>query len=1214
MSSKTEKAIAYIDIEVFPVADTPNVEVKGNSIGLEDTLISIPVSITLEDRDESETYVMYIDDTSVPPGTKFFGEGGVEIFNVSGVYALYPSDVEEFQITPPLHYSSALQGDILLQTTTVVTDTTVSGSNSTSFEYEIPVHVTGVADVPNSRAVHVIAEEDELYDIGAAIGDVDTILVDRDGSEALSLILSGLPNGVQPISNITGEGVLEYLGGGEWSVPLASIPGLKLPPLKDFSGENPYQLLTMKATTQEMDGDQAESELWDLSIDVYPVIQGHRGDGFASWTLSWGTDETKIEDLGTDIRLSEAGVHSFIDNDGSEEVIEYYFDLSNLLADAQIEQRLIDLQGQATFAALRMYIIGAYAYAGNGWITVSAQNIGGMAISSELFLDSNVGFSIPVKALVRDTAIINGGAVYDEKNETGAFQVSILGTPDPPTVFAESMQGYAVDLIQMNFGGSTSDTDVALGRNESERVYYIVKAQLNTADFDNFLFLDINRDFIGTYTGQGSWLFTAEDLENQVYFSTSPLSNGTVDFEFTAIAVDGGTRALNATDFSVSVTGSTGEFPAIAPLPPTLEVGLNYGTEDTIMILNVTASNNVNETTSVRLSIAFSGVPEGYIVKGAVWNPVDEQWIASLASFEAGEVTIAPLGDFSGDFDITFEAFAINEYFLSASSLEQSISLFFQPVGDGVGMSLSNTESLEDQLIELGLSLSTLDSDGSETIGDYVYFQLSDGANLQSYSNATGSYSFYSTGTYTVYGTELVGYYRVLRSEISYLWIGPAIHWHGPLQMIVYASSVEDLDINAFVLSSSTFVINVIAEADAPLLTVPSGAVLAYENVFTLIPDLSATLVDNVSENGAESLSVTISNVPENSFFNFGANTGNGRWVIPSFYLDQLEILPPNYWSGTMNLTLTGVTYESSNFDETFSTEIFIVQVEPVASPFLILAKNVELDNTGKVPLNLNVRMLDTRGTDPGETPQEIITLTFTSVPDGANLRAGSGGRLAFNGAGEWVFTGTQDQANALEVFSGPGIKRAPVKIGISAVTQDGSDISVPTLDDFFLDVNAEPNKKGETLTANSTLTSLVGGPGNDILQGFDLGSSGGRVELSGGAGIDTLYSAAHKHIMDGGTGPDRFVWSNDAALLGETDEIVLFDEFEGDQLDLTGVMDSTFNLQTSNVNDFVNLVESGLDTTVEVVRSGAWVDVVVLKGVTGLTVDQLIEDGNLLL
>ena len=119
--SKTETTTDYIDIVVNPVADAPIVShVKGNAIGFEDSPVLIAVGVTLGDQDGSETYVLEVDESSLPAGCKITGAGSREISPSNGIYTLEPADVDEFYLIPPLHYSTAWQPTINMTTTYVI--------------------------------------------------------------------------------------------------------------------------------------------------------------------------------------------------------------------------------------------------------------------------------------------------------------------------------------------------------------------------------------------------------------------------------------------------------------------------------------------------------------------------------------------------------------------------------------------------------------------------------------------------------------------------------------------------------------------------------------------------------------------------------------------------------------------------------------------------------------------------------------------------------------------------------------------------------------------------------------------------------------------------------------------------------------------------------------------------------------------------------------
>jgi Ca2+-binding RTX toxin-like protein len=308
-----------------------------------------------------------------------------------------------------------------------------------------------------------------------------------------------------------------------------------------------------------------------------------------------------------------------------------------------------------------------------------------------------------------------------------------------------------------------------------------------------------------------------------------------------------------------------------------------------------------------------------------------------------------------------------------------------------------------------------------------------------------------------------------------------------------------------------------------------------------------------------------------------------------------------------MTLTFTGIALEMTNGDEAQSSLDFTVEVTPVADDFLIVAKDLKLNETGIVLLDLNIRMTDTRGTLPGELTQEILTLTFGSVPTGVNLVAGLGGSLTDNGEGQRVFSGTQDQTNALQMVSGPLTTAGTTDITISGITKDGADILETPITDFFRLTVTRPTNAGILASGNT----LTGRDGNDSLTGLAEGNS----TIDGGGGIDRIQGLSGFNSLTGGGGSDTFAWNSDDIGLG-VDTITDFTVgVGGDQLDFDFV---GFDQQLSDISEFLQLLEDGNDTIVRVDSNGvvggvSFIETVVLQGVTGLDLDQLLADGNLI-
>jgi Ca2+-binding RTX toxin-like protein len=155
-----------------------------------------------------------------------------------------------------------------------------------------------------------------------------------------------------------------------------------------------------------------------------------------------------------------------------------------------------------------------------------------------------------------------------------------------------------------------------------------------------------------------------------------------------------------------------------------------------------------------------------------------------------------------------------------------------------------------------------------------------------------------------------------------------------------------------------------------------------------------------------------------------------------------------------------------------------------------------------------------------------------------------------------------------------------------------------------------------------SGMRDLTGGAGNDYVAGSDqadlIDTKGGADQLFGFANDDILIGGAGADYMEGGTGADTFVWndlSEGSAAGGFLDSIGDFNTAEGDKLDVSAFVTLSGG---DDINDFVNLVEGGGNTTVRIDVDGAaggtnYVSLVLLQGATGLNAQDLLDDENLL-
>lgn len=1315
----TETVAAFINITVTAVPDAPSV--RTNAVGIEDTIIAVPLNVTLADRDGSETATIRVRvaDATLRAGTKLFiGTTEITTFDAQGFATLTQAEADQLRVLPPLHHSTVNPAtpDLQLEVLTTVTD---NGVVSAPFQNFVSVQVTGIADKPDAYNLTVAAIEDQPIPLGTAIlstigGDPNAPRIDNDGSEQLFYVVR-LPAGVTP-------SVGSYIGGNEWSVAAADIGSLTIPPVPNFSGEDPYTNLRVRTVTQELDGDQAVSNDWTIRITVAP--EGNTAgtvsvDGFTSWGATAAVTESKDGAAMPDIPLADIADHTFRDDDGSEQVLSYTLDFNALVVDAQVLGRVRELMGDETAdeaAALSWFIQNAivngvgqslatnpalFTNNGNGTITVSAVlantavdgagiPTGSIATSAEslitqlrfrgdVFFDSNVDFTVPVTASIRDSAVINGSTVVTQRDEADTFRVNLIATADTPTVSATA-DDTPVPFgtpIPLTLAGTTTDIDAdrvstpetndGLGRTQSEEIYYILRLEnFGQTGVPQAGLVNVSTGaIVGQDNGDGTWLLRPTDLIGIAIVTQQPFdaATGTVpttrslNLTLTTVAVDDASTATNnaGASFQVTVLPTAGSgIGTTPPTVPSIDLGqiIGYNEDPTGATAGTfvdTSSPAVifNAADSVTVLFDLSTAPAGTEIFGATFNVSTGRWVASADDVNAGVVRIIPPLHFAGDLNVQVEAVATNASLQRATTGVQTLTIPVDPVADGVAITATIASGSEDDPVIANVSLAAIDTrgtftgevqaeivDNNTTVGDtvFAYVQLDNGATLG------GGFTPVVAGDAdaTISGESLVGYYRVPVSALSSLQIVPAANWHGTVTMTVAAASRETVDASPdadnVLLSTQTFAVTFAAVADDPLL-VTQNVTVDEDTPATV--NLSASTPDTVSTNGAEQISVVIAGMPAGTRLSAGSNngpdpvTGIISWSVPVSALGSLVITPPENYSGVMTLTLRAFVIETSNGDEAIGEQTFSVEFTPVADTALILAEDLvnisgvqqtAVPAGGTALIELNVRLADNRGTQAGETGGELIEIAFTGVPTGANLLATAGGALVDNGSGQWTFTGTEAEANALAFQAGTAAAGTST-ITLAAVTIDGaSRLATPITDTFEVQVVTTGGAQAILGTAGadsrdgtSGADQIIGLGGNDTLSGL-----AGADILSGGDGNDTLIGGTGIDILTGGAGSDTFRFL--AGDLGtEGDSVTDFRGGPGgDVIDVAGLLGSFTGFAPSALTEYLRVVEQSGSTRVQVDSNGAtggesFVDVAVLQGATGLSLDTMRTNGNLI-
>jgi Ca2+-binding RTX toxin-like protein len=241
------------------------------------------------------------------------------------------------------------------------------------------------------------------------------------------------------------------------------------------------------------------------------------------------------------------------------------------------------------------------------------------------------------------------------------------------------------------------------------------------------------------------------------------------------------------------------------------------------------------------------------------------------------------------------------------------------------------------------------------------------------------------------------------------------------------------------------------------------------------MPDISATLGDT---DGSETLSYSISNVPDGAVLSDGTHTftasgGSTSVDVSSWNLDSLTVEGPTGYTGSFDISVTATSTEASNGSQASDTTSITVNVEGSTNTLYDI-------------------------TDPGDG-MPSVTPTMT------------GGEGKFKGgSGDDVMLYTGAEGGKIEGKDGDDIL---IDGGYSSKLKggDGEDI-------------LHGRGGNDELKGGSDNDILYGGSGHDTLTGGEGGKKGGDDGddiFVGGSGNDTMYGGDGNDVMWGGSGDD---------------------------------------------------------------------------------------------
>ncbi|MGF7176684.1 putative component of type VI protein secretion system [Azospirillum doebereinerae] len=964
-----------LTVNVAAVADAPVLSVAAAS-GSEDQAIALTISSALVSPAAGEVLSVVI--AGVPAGAVL--SAGSD--NGDGTWTLTGAQLSGLTLTPPAEFSGSLG-------LTVTATASVNGTQASHSE-ALTVNVAAVADAPSLTVAAAYGLEDHAIGLSIAAH-----LADIDGSESLSLIISGVPAGA-----VLSAGVNN--GNGSWTLTGAQLSGLTLTPPHDFSGTIG---LSVTAQATEATGGSATTVL-SLPVSVAgvadtPTLAVSAASGVADTaiglTIAAALQDTDLsETLSVRISGVPAGAqlsHGLLTASagGFTEWTLSAADLTGLtitppshytgVMDLTVQAISTESDGDSAMSAASHLAVTVGSSSGSGGSSGVTLNLGVVAgvedtpvalnllgslsgLLGSATLDSvivtgvgnatlSAGVRLPDGSYLLTPAQLAGLTLIPPLDASGDYtlgatvnlgggqlgtsvsaslDVHVVGVADAPTLSVSGSAGAYASAIPLNIAGALTDTS------GTEHLHYMIGVAAGA-----HLSAGINN-------GDGTWTVLPSQLAGLTV--TPPYGfSGNLPITVTAVSQEvNGDAAYTQQSLTVAVA---------APILPT-PVSL-HGTEDIAIDLGATL---LSLNLGTIASIGITELPAGATLSSGGLLNLDA---ADISVGLLNNLTLHMPAHYSGDFQLKAGIKLLG----GLVTLEYPLTGHIDPVADQPTLTVGGTISgTEDQPIPLGISGSLVDLDGSETLS-FTVAGLPEGARL------SAGHVDPMSGTWTLTAAELVG-----------LSILPPPDFSGSIALTIGAVAAEQLGGSAVTLKPVT--ITIAPVTDTPVLALPA-ATGSEDSAIPLTIGVAAGDID-----GSETITgLQVSGLPAGASLNHGTALGNGVYALTTADLVGLTLTPPANYAGTLSLTVTATAKDGTAVAASASGSLSVTG-QPVADAPLLTVADGSGPSGHDIALNIGAALVDADGS-------EVLSVTVAGLPAGARLSAGLN-----NGNGSWTLSSEQ--------------------------------------------------------------------------------------------------------------------------------------------------------------------------------------------------------------
>ncbi|MCF7352693.1 type I secretion C-terminal target domain-containing protein [Vibrio sp. CK2-1] len=1148
----------------------------------EDVAINLADHITLnhpsDAADGSET--LYVRISDLPTGAQLLLNGEAVSLEADGSYEILYSELAQLEFLPAPESSGdfTLTVEGIVRDTTTFEGTTIATDND---EYittskDISISVAGVADEPiisindgsgwtpinlnpddqTSDGVEITIPED-----GVATFDFDIIsgesidALDGDDSETLSVIISGIPEGLIVMSN--GEALeLTYVGQDENGQPIYQI---ELDSLNNIQVEPPLNStedieLTASIVVTEADGDSAVYEK-DIVIHVEPVID--LGDTYTSEsngfedqlvTLNWKPTFPDPQEYVTSFTLilpdgaDTDGYSIYIVEAGGAQTQLFFDSEGSLNLDAYLDQ--LD-NGAELKISMPQNSDKDFELTTN--ITVQQDDADETDPEAPAIKEDIVGtLVVDVEAVVEDvgendpyTSEIGAGKIVissGEDNDNDGI-IDDLGT-------VSCDENGIVDLSNGPDGiGLVMFAENDFSSNEILTKYILDFSDISLPEGQGFVV------FGALNNGDGSW--TVLNI-HQVQIQAPPGFTDTVDIKVVAKVKDesddGDESVSTQVEGSISIdfSANTNDSPDLAAeinvedtvVTGSEDQGINLGSQ----IVNNNAvsvstddqnGDGESEIPNDVLTVVIDGnqLPAGATITGAEFDNETGQYVYEATLNPDGTVNLSGLGlvppaDYAGDFQFEIKYVSTDTESGDVEEATQTITVNVSPVADtGVSLDIGVVESqgLDENKQPI--------SESSETETTYQDIAYEDATIILDFS----SVSFGDTRNTEEEGLEtvvsmtiqvdpsmgylidaegnLVSELTLSPEDLSSVQFVPAEDFSGQVDFtvsgVITDTATFDLDgdrteSDTRTTDEATVSIDIVAVNDDVLVESSTGGdiIQGYEDTPGGISLAAGSVTLQDIDGSEEIVSIILTGIPEGFVVNGAVNNGDGTWTITDatgkqeYSLDNLTLVPPKNFSGTIEVGFVIYTKEAS-LDEIVAIEkSIVVEILPVADEIdTQVVTSASGTENGDIVLELGISTVDnTNSYDSSsegagkssaiivENGPENIQIIISNVPVGMgasfSFPDGVTGTINDNGDGTWTIITESGELDSL-IFN-PGDANSNnwdglLELDIRAV-DNGVVAEDPLSEQATITVNVTPVNDTPENTVPTEITGAIAG------------------------------------------------------------------------------------------------------------------------------------------